>query len=270
MDEKAVAQELIKAGYRAHESDGVWWCQVAPMFCKPVDPFRTIEPMQASPKLSHSFLGYSHVVSDRRACTKTWDVNFMPADRLGSFNIKQIKPRKRTAIRKALKHLEIRRIESIQPELDTMNEICISTAKRTGHGKPAWYYTKDRNKWERFMIKEFSIGGREWWGAYLENRLIAYYYAYLIESTMHIAAAKSHSDYLKLGPNDAFVFTFTAYCRELNGCKQIIYGDWSTNNPELNRFKSYFGFEKREVPEYRHERVSFSLLQKAAGIVKRR
>jgi|LGVE01.1.fsa_nt_gb hypothetical protein len=269
MEEQKAANTLRRADYKVHKRDGIWWLQVAPFFCKPVDPFRTIRPLQSAPKLQYSLLGYSHPVPDTALSTKTWAVMYMGPNCLSAFGIAQLKPKRRSSVRKALRHVEIKQIEEIKPMLDSMNEICISVAKRTGHGKPPDFYIKKRQEWERFMVKEFSIVGREWWGAYAEGQLIAYFYAYLINATMFISAAKSHSDFLGLLPNDAFVFTFLEYCRELEGCKRVVYGDWSPDAPSLNQFKARYGFERKDVPEYRHERISFSLLEKAARVIRR-
>jgi len=269
MDERTVAIALDKAGYSVHLHAGVWWQKVAPFYCKPVDPLRELLPRSSVPGLRHSLIGYSHLVPDRRHATRTWSIMLLPPERLRDFSIERIKLGRRTSVRKALKQVEIHRIDAIAPVLDRMSEISISTAQRTGHGQPPEYYTKNRKEWTDFMIREYSIPGREWWGAYVDNKLAAYFYAYLIASTMYISAGKSHSDCMKLRPNDALVFSFLEYCRDLTGCKQVVYGDWAPNAPSLNEFKEQFGFEKSDLPVYRYERVSFGLLSKLGRLTRR-
>jgi hypothetical protein len=260
MDEGAVANALASAGYSVHAHGDVWWQKVAPFYCKPVDPVRALLPGSEVPGLRHSIIGYSHLVSDRRHATHTWSIMLLRPIRLRDVSIERLKLGRRTSVRKALKQVEIRRIDAIGPVLDRLNEISISTAQRTGHGQPPEHYTKRRNEWADFMIREYSIANREWWGGWVDNKLVAYFYAYQIAKTMYISAAKSHSDYLKLRPNDALIFSFLEYCRDLVACEQVVYGDWSPDVPSLNEFKEQFGFEKTDLPVYRHERMSFQFL----------
>lgn len=121
------------------------------------------------------------------------------------------------------------------------------------------------------MRREFAIPGREWWGAFFEGRLIAYYYAYLIGGTMHISASKSHTDHLRMCPNDAMAFSFLQHCAQLPTCHSVIFGDYSPGVPSLTEFKEQFGFEKKSFPVFRSEsplfklaRALFQLRQRAA------
>ena len=257
--EEEIAEALQSAGYPVHLNEGVWWQRRSPGFCKPMNPLRAIKKGESCPRWFRSPLGYSHVVPAAQEATRTWDVMLLAGERLKGFEIGYLKPRKRSAVRKALRELEIRRIEQIDPVLPAMNELCIATALRTKHGRPSSYYTEKRPAWESFMRREFGIPGREWWGAFFEGRLISYYYAYLMEGTMHIAAAKSDTAYLKLTPNDAVAFSFLKYCAKLPGCEAVIYGDWSPGVVSLNEFKEQFGFEKHSFPVYRAEPLLFKM-----------
>jgi hypothetical protein len=269
MEEQEVAIALRKAGYKTHRRKGVWWLQAFPFFCKPVDPLRTIQPLESAPNLHNSLLGYNHAVPDSALSNKAWAVMYMGPDRLSTFEIGQLKHQKRSCVRKGMRQLEIERIEDIGPLLDRMNGICISTAKRTKHGKPPGFYIKRRREWERFMVNEFKIPGREWWGAFAQGKLIAYFYAYLLNSTMFMLAFKSHSDFLSLCPNDALIFRFLEYCRDLEGCEQVVYGDWAPDAPTLNQFKARYGFARKDIRQYHHERISFSLVRRAASFIQR-
>lgn len=251
MNEDAAAQALGAAGYPVHSHDGVWWQQVRPGFCKPVNPVRTVPIGSAAPKYSRSFLGFSHPTTRTATANHSWDVMALEEGALRTFGIEGLKPRKRSTIRKALRTLSIDHIANIDDHLDDLNAICVSAAERTGHGLPPEHYLNRRNAWERFMRNEFQIPGREWWGVFHETRLIAYIYAFLIEGTMHISAAKSHSDGLRLKPNDAVVFSFLEYCRDRPDCDEVIFGDASPDTPSLNRFKEHFGFRKCAIPIHR-------------------
>ncbi len=246
--EEFIAQQ-IKAGYAIHFHDGVWWQRAAPFFYRPVLPLQEILPERARPKLSKLFLGYRHITSEGSHVNKRWSVLLLDDEALRTFSIKSISSSKRARVRKGLSHNEIRRIESFEQVADKMQTICISAAHRTGHGKPPDYYTKHYTEWRDFMSREFSIPGREWWGAFHQGVLVAFYYAYQIEETMFISAAKSHTDFLAHCPNDALLYSFLVYCRDLGDCSRVIFGDWS-EVPSLNSFKERYGFRRADLPVY--------------------
>jgi hypothetical protein len=204
----------------------------------------------ARPKILKSFLGYSHLIDDANLANKHWPIMLLNSQKLEEFSISLLSASKRANVRKGLRRNEIRRIDVIDPVIDQMQDICISAVRRTGHGKPPEYYTKDYRKWRNFMTKEFAMQKREWWGAFHNGVLTAYYYAYQINETMFISAAKSHSDHMEDCPNDALFFTFLEYCRDLFDCKQVIFGDWSGDAPSLNKFKERYGFQKIDLPVY--------------------
>ena len=252
MDEAQTAANLKAIGKAAHYHDGVWWQQVAPGFCKPVDVLRTFAPGSARPTFSRRWLGYSHVVPDDAPSNHAWNVMYLEGEGLQSFDLTRVSPkRKQQKIKQAIKTLDIRLIEEIEPLLPAMNEINAVMARRTGHGHSPEYYSRQRAEWERFMIREFSLPGREWWGAFHEARLVAYYYAYVVARTLHISAAKSHTDFLRLGPNDGLVFTLLHHHAQAGDCDRVIYGDWSPEVPTLNEFNECYGFRQRSLPIFR-------------------
>jgi glycosyltransferase involved in cell wall biosynthesis len=247
--EEYIRQQL-DAGCKIHFHNNIWWQEAAPFFCKPVLPLQRIVRGLARPKIRKSFLGYSHLIDDDNQANKHWSVMLLDNEKLEKFSLSSLSSSKRAQVRKGLRLNEIKKIEVIDPVIDYMRDICISAASRTGHGKPPQYYIKHYMKWRDFMLKEFAMQKREWWGAFHNGVLIAYYYAYQIDETMFISAAKSHSDYLKDCPNDVLLFTFLEYCRDLPGCTQVIYGDWSNDAPSLNKFKEKYGFQKVDLPVY--------------------
>lgn len=259
MNEASAARCLASAGYRVHNSRGVWWLQMPTGFCKPVNPLRPMLPSATSPRYSQSFLGFSHPTKSLEFANHRWDVMAIEEKALREFEIDRLKRKRRTAVRKALRNLRIDPITNIDAALSEMNAICISAAERTGHGLPADYYRTHRKRWETFMKNEFQISGREWWGVWYESRLIAYLYAFLIDKTMHISATKSHSDELRQRPNDAVVYSFLEYCRDHDECVEVVFGDVSLDNPSLNQFKEQFGFRRRSIPIYRKIRFPFSV-----------
>jgi hypothetical protein len=102
------------------------------------------------------------------------------------------------------------------------------------------------------MLKLFEMKDRFWWGAFLDGRLIAYYYTILLEDTLTIGAAKSHSDFLSHCPNDVLLFTVVSDAFNNRGCRSVEYGDWSPEDERLLYFKQSYGFTRRDFPEYIH------------------
>jgi hypothetical protein len=169
-------------------------------------------------------------------------------EKLKQYSIYTVCPSKRSRVRKGLKMVEIRRIEDIESVIEDVKNICISTRKRTQHGKPENYYFTV--EWRQWIIREFSLPKREWWGAYYQNTLIAYIYAVPIDDTMFIYAAKSHTNFLDKCPNDALIFSFLNYCKDMPNCKQVIFGDGGPNAPSVNAFKEKLGFKEINLPIY--------------------
>lgn len=251
MNEEQVARALERVGVgRVHECEGVWWQQVGRGYCKPVDPLRVIVPGQARPSPLHGCIAYAHAAPSSYPLTHPWHIMCLAETELTTFSIERLKPRRRTMVRKALRTVEVRRIDDIAPVMDTMREICASQAERTGHGKPPEYYRLEARQWRAFMKREFTIPGRDWWGAFLNGELIAYYYTYLIAGTIYVAAAKSRTEALKSLPNDALLYTVLEDSRERTDCRQVVFGDWSPNAPRLNQFKEQYGFRKVSIPRF--------------------
>jgi hypothetical protein len=250
MKSEEFIRQQIKAGQKIHFSKGVWWRRASHFFYKPALPLEIIKPGSARPGLKKLFLGYSHLVGSEKDANRHWNVMLLDEEKLKSFGIKSVSSAKRARVRKGLRLNDIKKIDDMDKVIEEMKEICISAAKRTGHGKEPEYYIKRYEEWKKFMKSEFSLPQREWWGAFCEGKLVAYFYAYHIGDAMFISAAKSHTDFLEKCPNDALLFSFLEYCRDMEGCKKVIFGDWSKDAPSLNEFKERYGFGKASFPVY--------------------
>lgn len=250
MTSEEYAKQQISMGMDVHCNDGVWWLKVRPFFFQPANPWQVIEPDKAKPKFIKSFLGYSHLVSEVKYANKSRPKLVLGREKLENFGIQSLSSKRRSTVRKGLKLNQVKKIDCIDTYINDIQSISISTAARTKHGKPAHYYTKEYEKWKQFIVKLSKLTTGEWWGAFFDNKLIAYVYTFHVDDVVTISAAKSHSDYLDKCPNDALIFTIVDYCKNLPNCRKIDYGDWSTNNPNLNDFKQRFGFEKVDLPIY--------------------
>ena len=251
MTSEEYIQQQIAAGYDMHYHDGVWWEKKKYYICKPAFFMRKIEPGKAKPKLSKSFMGYSHLVNDDRHANGYSSMMIMNKDILKDYSMQTIPSKKRSRIRKGLKLLEIKRINNIDEVIEDIQKICISVASRTGFGHSPKYYVKNYDLWKAYMTKEFMQPNREWWGAYYEGILISYRYDVLIDDMMYFHVIKSHTDYLNKNANDALMYSFIEYCKTLENCIFINAGEHTPHRPGINAYKESFGFEKIDLPIYR-------------------
>ena len=79
---------------------------------------------------------------------------------------------------------------------------------------------------------------------------MAYLRAYVLNETVYITQAMSHSDYLRYCPNDALLHTFLMDCKARPEVKGILFGLESAKQ-SLNEYKRKFGFEVIKLPIYR-------------------
>jgi hypothetical protein len=261
MTSEEFVKQQIAAGYKVHFHDGIWWQRRAPFFYRPVNFLQKFNPGEVKPKISKSFLGYSHLVTDDQYANNYNPMAIMSNDMLNEFSLNNIEASKRKRIRKGLRLTTVRRIDNITDVIEDIKNICISMAKRTQHGLPPEYYVGKYDKWKSFMMREFSLPSREWWGVYYDNILVAYRYDVLIDNTMFFLATKSHTDYLHACPNDALMFTFIEYCKGLPDCKELNAGDWNPKS-SINAFKELFGFRRVDLPVYKKQNTLVNTAKK--------
>ncbi|MBI5739845.1 MAG: hypothetical protein HZA16_03905 [Nitrospirae bacterium] len=270
MTSEEFIERVHTIGYDVHLNDGVWWIKSDPFFYKPVVPMQMLEPGKVTPKLYKAILGYSHLVRDKQYANKYQSIALLNEEQLRNYSLLSLSSSKRAQVKKGLKLTLIRKIEDIGPVLDDIREIEISKAVRTGRGKPPEYYTKYRDKWSAWTIKQFNgdKGKKEYWGSFYKGLLIAYMKVFQINDTMIINYAASHTDHLDKCPNDALTYSIIDCCRELPECRQVSYGAWSTDRPSLNEFKNKFGFAREDLPVY--AKYNFNIIPYVKTIIERK
>ncbi|MBI5102978.1 MAG: hypothetical protein HZB33_14265 [Nitrospirae bacterium] len=250
MTSQEYIKQQIASGYDIHLSCGVWWIKSAPYFYRPANPLQVIGCGQASPKKYRALLGYKHLAPTDDCANQYWSIMVLNNERLRSFGMQSISSSKRARVRKGLKLTRVKRIESIESVIDDMKEICIAQKIRTGYGKPVEYYRKQFKHWKESRVRQFQSTAKEYWGAFCDESLIAFMNIIQIDNTMLIDNAKSHTDHLDKCPNDALLFTVLDYCRQIQGCNRVIFGEWSGGAASLNDFKAKYGFERVDMPVY--------------------
>ncbi|MBI5739846.1 MAG: hypothetical protein HZA16_03910 [Nitrospirae bacterium] len=230
--------------------DNIWWQENFPLFYKPVNFFESFNPGAARPIRIKSLFGYSHFVSDQKYANDVRPMMILNEEALNKFSLPGLSKNKRTRIRKGLALNEVRRIDDIERVIKDIQKICISMSSRSHNGRPPEYYSEKYGEWKSFMIKEFSLPNREWWGVFHNGSLIAYRYAVLIDDTMHFRATKSRTDFLDKCPNDALMYAVLNYCKDNSECRQVSAGPWNASKYSINKFKEQFGFERVDFPAY--------------------
>jgi len=237
----------LRVGHRIHKHNGVWWETTRRGYCKTAIPFQTIENASSKPKFRNCLFGYSHRSTDPKNCSGFWRALIMPAESISEWSLQSSDNKKRrNAIRKGLSKNKILRVKCIIPLRNDITEVTISTAIRNRRGHPPDYYRTHHETWWQSML---SVAAHtQFWGAFHNNRLVAFLIVHVVGNRAVIDGAKSRTESLKTCPNEALVATFIEYCRDQSHIAEIWYGHWSEDKPTLNRFKASFGFCETYVP----------------------
>lgn len=239
-------------GRRIHEHDGVFWEEVYPLYCKPAFIYKAFAPGDAKPACLRSFLGYSHQVNTLEQGNRSVPLMVLVRSTLDFFDLQKLPPRKRTYVRRALEYCKIDTIADIETYLERIREINISQSVRQEQGAGAETsvrrYTEEADSWRAQMRREFSLKGREWWGAFVNDVLVAYLRTYQVDGIRVIQHAKADTAYFKYHPMDALYYTVLSKAAADTACHRIVNG--GPLHPSLNHFKEQFLFQVVEYPYY--------------------
>lgn len=239
-------------GRRIHEHDGVFWEEVCPFYCKPAFVYNAFDPGQARPRLLRSLLGYSHQVESREKGNRTLSFMVLGREKLDDFGLMKLPPKKRNQVRRALEQCVIKPIHTIAPLLERLREINVAQSVRQAGGGgtavPAERYIVQAEGWQRQIRREFALNGREWWGAFVDELLVAYLRTYQVDNIRIIQQTKSDTAYFKSHPVDALYFEVLSAAAADSTCQQIFNG--SPLHASLNHFKEQFFFHPVEYPYY--------------------
>lgn len=246
------ARYWMGCGIPIHYSEGVFWKRLAPFYFKPLWEFDSFPRGSSRPALRSGGVTYSHQVLERRDASRL--VHFLVLDQEGleRFSLETLRPEKRNQVRKGLRCCEVREISDVADILGDLRLIAISQAERLaphanqGHG-PA-YYEHRRAQWEASILENFRAPGHTWWGAFSEGRLVAYAMTIAVNDVLMLTAAKSHSAFLHLNPNDAIYFRFLSAAAEVHRFRCVANG--GPMRASLDRFKEGFGFVPTAIPYF--------------------
>lgn len=269
LTEQEYVDENRRQFRRLHQRDGVWWTQIYPGFCRPAFKFRSVVPGTAKPLRSQALLGYSHFVPEMGMGNDAVRYMVLEGDDLRGFGMARLDSKKRNQVRKGLKCCEVRTISDLEGCLEDAREVCVSHSLRGAASRKAYhvshtFFIDQADTWRAQMRRDFASGGRQWFGAWHEGRLIAYLVTLQVESVLLIEKMKLHSDYLALGPSDALYFHVLSQLAQDASCLRII--NSSPQRPGLDRFKEQFLFKATPIPQYVSNPATYRLAMRAMAL----
>lgn len=256
---------------RLHVHDGIWWDQIYPGYARPAFKFQAVAPMSARPSRLKSFLGYGHCVPDIRMANHTLDYMVLEGDLLRGFGLDRLDSKKRNQVRKGLKCCEVKELDQLEPYLEDAREICISHSIRGLSSRESYhvstnFFVDQVDTWYAQMRRDFMNNGRRWFGAWYEDRLIAYLVTLQVGHNLIIEKHKLHTDYLKFCPSDALYFRVLEQAAKDESCQRIF--NSTPQRAGLDRFKEQFLFKATPIPFYLSNPVAYRLAMRAMKIRK--
>ena len=246
------AEQQRFLGHKIHEHDGIFWEEVYPFYCKPAFIYTPLDHKKVRPSRYHSLLGYDHQVISSVQGNRLRAFMVMDRNLLDQYSLQKLSSKKRNQVRRGLERCVVEQITDIGLYLDRMLEINLSQAVRQEKGAgaetPSSRYTEAEDEWRRQMQQEFSLKGREWWGAFADGVLIAYLRTYLVDGIRLIEQTKADTVFLKSYPMDALYFTVLSEASSDPLCDSVVNGP--PMHPSLNHFKEEFLFKAVEYPYY--------------------
>lgn len=265
MDSGTYVGQLQSLGERLHEHDGVWWRERRPFFWRPAMELEAVERGRARPNRFRALVGFGHRVRDWRDANQRRTFLLYERSDAAPFTMESLSSNRRNQVRRGFRRCDVRRIEALGPVLEDLREINISARERTGVGRPTDYYRGAAVEWRRKIEKIFALPERDWWGAFVDGRLVAYYHSYVVEDSLIVDTAKAHTQYLDHYPVAGLLFTVMDDALNRKGVRWINYGGLTLGDEKLTVFKESYGFRKVEIPMWIELTPVFRLAARIAG-----
>jgi hypothetical protein len=239
MNPQVFAEFLSRQGHRIIKTRSSFWYDVQPGFYfyfpyhRLITPdkeelnqlfwknhcigMRYFTPMDAVGKSS-----YMIVCSDRN-----YDLDFIDAKYA------------RRQTRRGLDHFQIRDI-CFQELFEIGFPLVQDTLVRQNRKPTTWR----QKKWKQYCLATEGLPGFEAWGAFQDDNLASFMVTFQMEDHFTILHHSSATEYLRLYPNNALVFTVTKLKLASPTVNVVSYGPQSLDAPEsLDKFKFRMGFQ---------------------------
>jgi len=234
-----------------HCHDGVWWRRTSFGCCQPLYPLQEIVPWQSKPMWRESYLRYKHIVPSGIASNQVMTFMMISEEDLKSFCFEKLPREKRKAIKRARKSgVVVKQLTTLDGNWNALQKIFVSTAMRTQYGLPPEYYTKQENLWRRTLSREFELGNREWFGAFINGKLVGYLYACIVDNFAWLLVTKFDFEFNQARPSDALHYHVIEFYRGHPDCRAVCAGETNALTPTIDRFKRQWGFKPKEYSAY--------------------
>ncbi|MBN1879727.1 GNAT family N-acetyltransferase [bacterium] len=250
------ASDEARLGHRVHHNDQIWWVRKAPYYYKPLYEFGAFPAKQRRPKPFLSLMGYSHQVTDPAEATHQLLWNILEGDDLAEFCLERLKSKRRNMVRGGLRDCRVEELGSTPPMLEQMRQITMSQASRfeANQVKNTYlsrdYYEVHADRWLKSIQELFAHRGHRFFGAFVDDRLVAYVNIISIEDTWSFGAVKSDELFLKHKPVDALYYTILQMASACGECKRVLNGGGQNERESLAHFKREFLFKPVMVPYF--------------------
>jgi hypothetical protein len=253
MNPEIFAEFLTRQGHHIVKTEMCYWYNAQPGFYFYFPYHRLIRPSEEELK---------RILWGERCIGIRF---FVPIDGVGkssyaivcsdkNYDLPVLESKSRNQTRRGLENFEIKKI-SFSELAQLGNPLNVDTLTRQGRNPHAW----NENRWKLYCDATDGLDGFEAWGAFTGGKLASFIMGFQMEDHFTFLHQSSASEYLRLYPNNALVFTVTKLKLALPEVNTVSYGPQSLDAPEsLDTFKFNMGYQKKPMKQ----RIVFNPLVK--------
>lgn len=233
----------------AQDDDGRWWYSPRPGLAWLVDCYATIPRGSARPPLAGSFLAYQHVVPDAGQANSQLVINTVLD--VPTYGPASIPAKRRSSVRKSFKQCAVELLTGRDEQaFEQCRQAWNDLTQRTG-----WRHAVGRREFHETLARMMELPGvsvlvgrdRE------SGQVAGFNMVKIIGDTAYVDTIAARTDMLRLGVNEALIYTFVASAARLPGVRRAHYAIRSYVSA-LEFFKQSMGFTPVPFPAYTHFR----------------
>ncbi|MCK4856569.1 MAG: hypothetical protein KAT58_01230 [candidate division Zixibacteria bacterium] len=241
------AEQELGLGRKVLQRNGIWWKELKTHYYIPLNRLRAFDRGESRPDRFRVLVGYEHLVSSPDQANSAY-ISMETNDK-ESYSLENFKKKRRYCIRRGLDELEMRKMEDFDEFLIEGYKLILVAYQRFDW--PGSHQNiLNRARFEKTLRRTFGLKGRYGYGAYYQGCLIGYLTVLEIEETVYVNQLITHTDYLRLYPSEALLYSFTREAFSQEGVERVAFGPECAKE-SLNRFKEAMGFKRVKYPMYR-------------------
>jgi hypothetical protein len=238
------ARQIAITGRKTLECEGVYFHEMRSGFYWPIDLLRAREKVI---RKVPGTLGHKMVVAD--AAQANSFLNIMAAYDVTEFSLESLSKERRKAVRRGLKQVEVRVLESAE-ELVRQGAYEVDSSFRA---RTQWGRALPKDEFAARLARLMSDSGMVWFGGYVDGKLAGYISISVVNRNATMGTIASHSDYLSHRVNDVLVYEMCRLAAESQCVDKLAFGLHCAKET-LNAFKESMLFKRRDLPAYTHVR----------------